>query len=97
MINKDAQNPVLAHTFINFLMDIDVGLTNFYYEGFQPPFVGVTTEQYLEAGGPIPPNLANTLVTEEDFVQGQPVLPFSPADDQLWQDEWERFKSGAGS
>jgi spermidine/putrescine-binding protein len=93
VINKDAQNPVLAHTFINFLMDIDVGLTNFGYEGFQPPFVGVDRETFLKAGY-IPPNLENTLVIEEDFGQGQPVLPFSPTDDQLWQDEWERFKAG---
>jgi spermidine/putrescine-binding protein len=93
VINKDAQNPVLAHTFINFLLDIDVGLTNFGYEGFQPPFVGVERERFLEAGY-IPPNLENTLVTEEDFEKGQPVLPFAPADDQLWQDEWERFKAG---
>jgi spermidine/putrescine transport system substrate-binding protein len=96
VINKDAQSPVLAHLFINFLMDIDVGLTNFGYEGFQPPFVGVDTATFLEAGY-IPPNLENTLVTEEDFVQGQAVVPFSPADDTLWQDQWARFKSGAGA
>lgn len=94
VISKDAENPVLAHHFINFLMDIDVGLTNFGYEGFQPPFVGVDRQRFLDAGY-IPPNLENTLVTEEDFAQGVPVLPLSPEDDVLYQDEWERFKSGA--
>jgi hypothetical protein len=58
--------------------------------------VGVDTATFLEAGY-IPPNLENTLVTEEDFVQGQAVVPFSPADDTLWQDQWARFKSGAGA
>ena len=77
VLNKDSQSPVLAHMFMDFLMDIDVGLDNFYYEGFQPPFVGVSREQYLEAGGPIPPTLENTLVSEEDFADGQPVLPLS--------------------
>ncbi len=95
LINKDAESPVLAHLFIDFLMDIDTGLTNFGYEGFQPPFNGVDQATFLEAGY-IPENLSNTLVSEEDFAKGQPVLPLSPADDQLYQDEWARFKSGVG-
>jgi spermidine/putrescine transport system substrate-binding protein len=94
VISKDAQNPVLAHLFINYLLDIDHGLTNFGYEGFQPPFVGVDRARFLEAGY-IPPNLENTLVTEDDFAQGVPVLPLSAADDQLYQDQWGRFKAGA--
>ena len=94
-INKDAENPVLAHLFINFLMDKEVALTNFGYEGFQPPLVGVDRQEFLDAGY-IPPNLENTLVAEEDFAQGQPVLPLSPIDDQLYQDEWARFKAGVG-
>jgi spermidine/putrescine transport system substrate-binding protein len=93
VINAQAENPVLAHTFVNFLLDKEVGLTNFGYEGFQPPFVGVDRQEFLDAGY-IPPNLETTLVTEEDFAQGQPVLPLAPADDQLYQDEWARFKAG---
>jgi spermidine/putrescine transport system substrate-binding protein len=95
VLNKDAENPVLSHVFINFLMEKEPALLNFYYEGFQPPLVGVTQEEFLEAGGPIPPNLANTLVTEKDFTDGVPVLPLAPADDQVWSDEWSRFTSGA--
>ncbi|MGH2680735.1 MAG: ABC transporter substrate-binding protein [Actinomycetota bacterium] len=93
VVNKDAESPVLAHLFINFLMDKEVSLTNFGYEGFQPPLVGVDQQEFLDAGF-IPPSLENTLVAEEDFARGQPVLPLSPADDQLYQDEWARFKSG---
>jgi spermidine/putrescine transport system substrate-binding protein len=95
VLNKDAESPVLAHLFINFLMDKDVALTNFGYEGFQPPLVGVDRQEFLDAGY-IPPNLENTLVAEEDFGLGQPVLPLSPIDDQLYQDEWARFKAGVG-
>ena len=93
LINKEAESPVLAHLFTNFLLDKEVGLTNFGYEGFQPPFVGVDRQEFLDAGY-IPSNLENTLVVEEDFAQGQPVLPLSPEDDQLYQDEWARFKAG---
>jgi spermidine/putrescine transport system substrate-binding protein len=94
VVNAQAQNPVLAHTFMNFLMDIDVGLTNFGYEGFQPPFQGVDTEDFRKAGY-IPANLESTLVTEADFAAGQPVLALPPEIDQIWQDEWARFKAGA--
>lgn len=93
VVNKDAQSPVLAHLFVNFLMDKQVSLTNFSYEGFQPPLAGVDRQEFLDAGF-IPPNLENTLVSEEDFAQGQPVLPLSPEDDQVYQDEWARFKAG---
>ncbi|MGE5459466.1 MAG: ABC transporter substrate-binding protein [Solirubrobacterales bacterium] len=94
VVNAKAQNPVLAHAFLNFLMDVDVGLTNFGYEGFQPPFQGVDEEQFRKAGY-VPPNLVSTLVTESDFAAGQPVLALPAEIDQIWQDEWGRFKAGA--
>jgi spermidine/putrescine transport system substrate-binding protein len=96
VVNAQAQNPVLAHTFLNFLMDVDVGLTNFGYEGFQPPFQGVDEEQFRKAGY-VPENLASTLVVESDFAAGQPVLALPAEIDQVWQDEWSRFKAGVTS
>jgi spermidine/putrescine transport system substrate-binding protein len=93
VLNKEAANPVLAHLFINFLMDQDVALTNFGYEGFQPPLVGVSREEFLKAGY-IPPTLENTLVSEDDFAQGQPVLPLTAEQDQLYQDAWSTFNAG---
>jgi spermidine/putrescine transport system substrate-binding protein len=93
VVNAQAQNPVLAHTFLNFLMDIDVGLTNFGYEGFQPPFASVDENDFRKAGY-IPSNLVSTLVTESDFAAGQPVLALPAEIDQIWQDEWARFKAG---
>ena len=94
VLNKDAKNPVLAHLFMNFLMDKDVALTNFGYEGFQPPLVGVSEAEFYKAGY-IADTLQNTLVSEDDFAQGQPVLPLTPDQDRLWQDVWSRFKAGA--
>jgi len=95
VLNKDAQNPVLAHLFMDFLMRKDVALTNFGYEGFQPPLLGVDRAEFLDAGY-IPENLENTLVSEEDFDLGQPVAPLTPEADQIYQDEWARFKAGVG-
>lgn len=93
VISTNAKNPALAHTFMNFLMEQDVGLTNFSYEGFQPPFSGVSDEDFMKAGY-IPKNLANTLVRQSDFQSGQRILAIPPEADQLWQDAWAEFKAG---
>ena len=93
MIASDAESPVLAHTFINFLLDVDNGLTNFGYEGYQPPFIGVSEAEWLKAGY-IPEHLKNTLVTEADFAAGQPVLALPPEVDSIYQDVWAEFKAG---
>ncbi|HXF71278.1 MAG TPA: spermidine/putrescine ABC transporter substrate-binding protein [Actinomycetota bacterium] len=93
VISARAENPVLAHRFIDFLLDIDNGLTNFGYEGYQPPFVGVSEERWLEAGN-IPGTLRTTLVTERDFERGQPILALPPEVDQVYQDVWTAFKAG---
>ena len=93
VISSQAENPVLAHHFINFLLDIENGLTNFGYEGYQPPFVGVSEKEWLEAGY-IPENLRTTIVTEDDFERGQPILALPPEVDQIYQDVWTEFKAG---
>jgi spermidine/putrescine transport system substrate-binding protein len=93
VVSANAANPVLAHTMMDFLMDVNNGLTNFGYEGYQPPFQNVSDADFMKAGY-IPKNLANTLVRKEDFQTGQRVLAIPPAADQLWQDAWAGFKAG---
>jgi len=107
VVSANAKNPVLAHMFMNFLMDIENGLTNFGYEGFQPPFESVSDAQFMKSGY-IPENLSNTLVRREEFKTGHStlvrreefqtghrVLAIPPVSDQLWQDAWAEFKAGA--
>jgi len=93
VVSSKARSPVLAHMFINFLLDIDNGLLNFGYEGFQPPFQGVNEADFLAAGY-IPDNLKSTLVTAQDFEAGKPIIALPPDVDQLWQDVWAEFKAG---
>jgi spermidine/putrescine transport system substrate-binding protein len=93
VISKTAKSPVLAHMFIDFLQDIDNGLLNFGYEGFQPPFLNVDDATFLKSGY-IPDNLKNTLVHQEDFTSGQPILALPPEVDQIYHDVWNEFKAG---
>ena len=39
---RGAKHPVLAHTFLNFLLDNQVGLENVTFNGYMPPLTSVT-------------------------------------------------------
>jgi spermidine/putrescine transport system substrate-binding protein len=46
---KGAENPVLAHLFLNYMLDLHNGLTNYYYTGYMQPLNGITPQR-LGAG-----------------------------------------------
>jgi spermidine/putrescine transport system substrate-binding protein len=92
---KGAEHPVLAHQFINFMLDEANALKNFEYVGYQPPQIGLTAE-YLVSEEWLLPHLESALVLPEDFeldtawVQG----PLDAATEALWVEEWNRATSG---
>jgi spermidine/putrescine transport system substrate-binding protein len=94
-VPKSAERPVLAHQFINFMLDEANALHNFEYVGYQPPQITLTPE-FLIADGWAADYLAPALVTAEDFevetawVQG----PLDAATEGLWSDQWTRANSG---
>ena len=46
-----AQNPRLAHEFINFMLDDKVGYENFInWNGYQPPFTSIDPEKLIADG-----------------------------------------------
>jgi spermidine/putrescine transport system substrate-binding protein len=93
-IPKSAPNPVLAHTMIDFLLDNEHGYTNYSYEGYQPPLNDVTPEKIL-SDGLVPQNIANILLTTEDFPLGTPQLELPPAANQQWQQIYTEVTGGA--
>ncbi|HET8527052.1 MAG TPA: spermidine/putrescine ABC transporter substrate-binding protein [Actinomycetota bacterium] len=94
-IPKGAKNPVLAHKMIDFLLDPEHAITNYSYEGFQPPIVQFHNQQAV-ADGIVPENLANTLLTPEDFDRPNAVreLELSPTANQLWQQIYQEVTGG---
>jgi spermidine/putrescine transport system substrate-binding protein len=92
---KGAENPVLAHMFLDFMLDEANALTNFEYVGYQPPQVNLTPE-YLISEGWAADYLEPALVVPGDFdldtawVQG----PLDAPTEALWADQWTRFTSG---
>ncbi|MGA7098149.1 MAG: extracellular solute-binding protein [Acidimicrobiia bacterium] len=94
-IPKNAEHPVLAHNFLNFMLDETNALDNFGWVGYQPPQIGLDPD-YLVADEWVPEYLASAIVTEDDFS-----LPNAWVARQLtvdteaaWQEQWDRANSG---
>jgi spermidine/putrescine transport system substrate-binding protein len=94
-IPANAERPVLAHQFINFMLDAGNALTNFEWLGYQPPQNDLTADYLIEQEYAAP-ELRPALVVPEDFerdtawVQG----PLDAETEALWADQWTRATSG---
>jgi spermidine/putrescine transport system substrate-binding protein len=92
---RSAKNPVLAHHFLNYLLDEKHGYDNFaQFNGYQPPFITINPDR-LVSDGVVPKNLTTAMVRESDFVNGNQPLELSPEGQALWQNAWAEFKAGA--
>ena len=94
-IPKRAQHPVLAHHFMNFLLDPAHARTNIAGTGYQMPLRAITPDTLI-ADGVVPKHLSTAVVRESDFVNGYEQLQLTPTGDRLWQHEWSKLTSGAG-
>ena len=93
-IPKTAKNPVLAHHFLNYLLDSKHGYDNFAnYVGYQPPFTKLDPER-LVADGIVPKNLQTAIVRQSDFESAYPLTELTPAGQTDWQNAWAEFKAG---
>jgi spermidine/putrescine transport system substrate-binding protein len=93
-IPKTSQKPVLAHMMMNDLLDEEIGLQNFGWNGYQPP-ISKLSAKYLVKQGYIPKNLMDSVIVPGDFDQGLTFYEVSPATEALWRNNWSRFKAGA--
>jgi spermidine/putrescine transport system substrate-binding protein len=92
-IPKSASNPVLAHLFVNDLLDNDISLRNFGWNGYQPPLTKLSA-QYLIDQGYIPQNLMNAVVRRDELNAGLTFYETDPSTEALWRQNWARFKAG---
>ena len=107
-IPSTAEHPVLAHKFLNFMLDFKNAMDNFSWVGYQPPqkkadvdALTVTEGLYskisdwAEPAMYVAPWMPAAVVRQEDFDTGYRVHELSPAGDKLWLDAWQEFKAGA--
>ena len=90
---KGGKNPVLAHLFINHMLDPDVAKENFSAIGYQPPQNTITADALI-AEEFIPENLRSAIVKPEYFDTGYRLLELDPANDAAWHNVWNAFNAG---
>ncbi len=93
-IPKAAKNPVLAHHFLNYLLDEKHGYDNFAeFTGYQPPLTVLDPDK-LVSDGVVPANLRTSIVRESDFDTAFPLTELTPEGATAWQNAWAEFKAG---
>jgi spermidine/putrescine-binding protein len=99
-IPSTAENPVLAHMFLNYMLSFPAAMDNFAWVGYQPPQndadPGALTTTNSVWGEPyVFPWLEAAVVRREDFDRGYPQWELTPAVDDMWHDAWQVFRAGA--
>ena len=93
VILKSAANPVLAHEFLNYFLDLPNVLNNISFNGYMQPLTGVTP-QVLIKEQILPKALTSTVVLQSDFRRGVSELQLPVDADALWQQAWLVVSNG---
>ncbi len=87
------ENPVLAHLFLDYMLDLPNALTNISYNGYMQPLTAITPQRLVKEGLLIP-SLISTAVLPSYFRRGVMELELPPAADALWQQAWLSVSKG---
>ncbi len=91
---RSAEKPVLAHAFLNFMLDPTRAIENYGWLGYQPPQTSLDPSKVV-ADGYVPAHLESAVVRPEDFEAGQQLLQLTLAGERTWDDAWSKFTAGA--
>jgi len=94
-ISATTKKPVLAHLFLNYIIDEQVAYDNFTgFTGYQPPQISITPDS-LTSKGVIPPNLKTVVLGPEDLgSDALSLMALTPKGQALWQSAYSKFVSG---
>ena len=95
-IPKTSQKPVLAHLWMNHILDSKNALRNFVeFTGYQPPINSITPQKLID-DGTIPKHLSTCISQPEDLgPDSLQYMTLTPEGRRMWQDAYARFVSGA--
>jgi spermidine/putrescine transport system substrate-binding protein len=93
VVLKSSASPVLAHLFLNYMLDLPNVLENISFNGYMQPLNEVTP-QVLIKEQILPPSLMSTVVTPPDFRRGLFELQLPVDVDALWQQAWLVVSNG---
>jgi spermidine/putrescine transport system substrate-binding protein len=93
VVLRSAANPVLAHAFLNYFLDLPNVIENISFNGYMQPLNGVTP-QVLVKEQILPPSLLSTVVLPSYFRRGVAQLQLPVDADALWQQAWLVVSNG---
>ncbi len=87
---------MLAHAFVNHLLDVGVAFDNFVWNGYQPPLSDITLEKVVRDY----PGVAEmghhcVVLTPDQFASAQMFHALDPRSDAEWLDAWQRVLTAA--
>jgi spermidine/putrescine transport system substrate-binding protein len=89
----NAEHPVLAHMFLNYMLDNKHSLKNFGWLGYQPPLTSLKAGS-LVSDGYVPASVENAIITQDDFSKGQIPIQLDPTADAAWLKTWSEVQAG---
>ncbi|HEY7619440.1 MAG TPA: spermidine/putrescine ABC transporter substrate-binding protein [Solirubrobacteraceae bacterium] len=93
-VAASAEKPVIAHRFLNYLLDNKVSYENFVgYVGYQTPLTAIDAQKLFD-DGILPKSLNEAIVTREAYANGNAYLTLSAKGLQLWDKTWASFRNG---
>src|SRR5882757_67838 len=84
---------VLAHMFLNYLLDERNAMTNISFNGYMQPLTAITPQRLVKEGL-LAPNLTSTAVLPSYFRRGVMELQLPATADTLWQQAWLTVSKG---
>ncbi|MDP8977736.1 MAG: spermidine/putrescine ABC transporter substrate-binding protein, partial [Actinomycetota bacterium] len=90
-VPANARNPVLAHHFLDFMLDTAHATDNFSWLGYQSPLTALDTDR-LVLDGLVPRTLSSAIVQPGDFRRGQVPLALPPQAETRWLRAWQAVR-----
>jgi spermidine/putrescine transport system substrate-binding protein len=92
-VMTNAENPVLAHLYIDFLLDNAVAEKNFSWVGYLPALTELDAD-YVIGAGYVPENLRSCVPTNDDIAKGLRYEALGPEGDAQYEAAWSKFTAG---
>jgi spermidine/putrescine-binding protein len=89
----DAEHPVLAHMYLDYLSDNAVAEKNFSWNGYLPA-LAIFDADYVIGKGYVPANLRDCVPTKDDIAKAILLKPLGIDGDALYETAWSKFTAG---
>jgi spermidine/putrescine transport system substrate-binding protein len=90
---SDAEHPVLAHLYMDYITDRTNAETNFSWLGYLPAIDGLDAD-YLIGQGYVPENLRRAVVTNDMITKGLQMTQISSEAEIAYEEAWSKFNAG---